>query len=79
VLMKINGSDEVYGLDEQALHNNIIDFGFKQCTYNALTRELQIGTDANWYTGNNLYVRNPKLAQDLLPSAKRNPVIGMLL
>lgn len=79
VLMELNGSGNAYGFDEQALHYSMIDLGFKQCAYNALTRELRIGTDKNWYTGNNLYVRNPKLAQDLLRSAKRYPVIGMQL
>lgn len=79
VLMELNGSGETYGFDEQALHDRMIDLGFKQCSYNALTRELRVGTDLNWYTGNNLYVRNPKSAQELLRSAKHYPVIGMQL
>ncbi|MGR9013564.1 MAG: FkbM family methyltransferase [Gammaproteobacteria bacterium] len=79
VLMELNGSGKAYGFDEQAIHKNMIDMGFNQCSYNVLTRKLHIGTDMNWYTGNNLYVRNPKSAQDLLSSAKRYPVIGMQL
>lgn len=79
VLMELNGSGEAYGFDEQAVHRNMIDLGFKKCSYNALTRQLRIGADMSWYTGNNLYVRNPKLAQDLLSSAKLYTVIGIQL
>lgn len=79
VLMELNGSGKAYGFDEQAIHQNMIDLGFKQCSYNILTRALEINTAASWYTGNNLYVRNPKWAQDLLLSAKRYAVIDMQL
>ena len=79
VLMELNGSGETYGFDEIQLHNNMIDLGFKKCAYNVLTRELQIDADMNWYTGNNLYVRNPKSTQALLSSAKSFAVIGMQL
>jgi len=79
VLMELNGSGETYGFDEIQLHNNMIDLGFKKCAYNVLTRELQIDADTNWYTGNNLYVRNPKSTQALLSSAKSFAVIGMQL
>lgn len=79
VLMELNGSGEAYGFDEQAIHQNMIDLGFEQSSYNVLTRELQTSTDVSWYTGNNLYVRNPKLAQDLLRSATHYSVIGIRL
>jgi len=69
VLMELNGSGKSYGFDEQALHNKMIDLGFTQCSYNALTRDLQTGVNVNWYTGNNLYVRNTSVAQDLLSTA----------
>lgn len=78
VLMELNGSGEAYGFDEEAIHQNMIASGFKQCSYNALTRELKISTDVSW-TGNNLYVRDPKSAQDLVNSAQRYSVIGMQL
>jgi hypothetical protein len=68
-----------YGFDEQALSKLMIDLGFNICSYNALTRKLQIGKDMNWGAGNNLYVRNIKLAQILLSSANRYDVIGMRL
>jgi hypothetical protein len=55
----------------------MIDQGFNICSYNALTRKLQIGKDMNLGTGNNLYVRNIKLAQKLLSSANRYDVIGI--
>lgn len=79
VLMELNGSGEAFGFDEQAAHRNMIELGFKKCSYNILTRELQIGVDASWYTGNSLYVRNPEAVQDLLNSSKRYPVINMQL
>lgn len=79
VLMELNGSGRAYGFDEQVLHNNMIDLGFKKCAYDALTRELQIGADMGWYTGNNLYVRDLQLARKLLISSKRYAVIGMQL
>jgi hypothetical protein len=68
-----------YGFDEQALSKLMIDLGFNICSYNALTRRLQIGKDMSWDTGNNLYVRNIKLAQKLLSSANRYDVIGIRL
>ena len=79
VLMELNGSGEAYGFDEDALNKLMIDQGFNICSYNALTRKLQIGKDMSWGTGNNLYVRNIKLAQKLLSSANRYDVIGMRL
>lgn len=79
VLMELNGSGEAYGFDEQAIHQNMIARGFKQCSYNALTRALQISTAGSWYTGNNLYVRNPEDTQKLLLSAQRYAVIGIQL
>ena len=77
VLMELNGSGEDYGFDEQAIHRDMLNLGFKQCSYNALTRELQMNAETSWYTGNNLYVRNPKLAQNLVSSAQRYALIGM--
>lgn len=79
LLMELNGSGDTYGFNEREIHQNIIDQGFKQCSYNALTRELQLSTDVEWYTGNNLYVRNLKSAQDLVSSAQLYVVIGMQL
>jgi hypothetical protein len=79
VLMGLNGSGEAYGFDEDALSKYMIDLGFNICSYNALTRKLQIAKDMNWGTGNNLQVRNIKLAQKLLSSANRYDVIGIRL
>lgn len=79
VLMELNGSGEAYGFNEHTLHSNMLELGFKQYSYNALTRELRKGTDDAWYTGNNLYIRNPQLAQDLLRSASTYSVIGLQL
>jgi FkbM family methyltransferase len=79
VLVELNGSGEAYGFDEAAIHRSMLGLGFEQCSYNALTRELKTNTDVNWYTGNTLYVRNPKSAQALVSSAQRYAVIGMQL
>lgn len=77
VLLELNGSGEAYGFDEQAVHCNLIELGFKKCAYNLLTRELRVDANASWNTGNDLYVRNPESVQDLLNSAKRYSVIDM--
>jgi FkbM family methyltransferase len=77
VLIELNGSGEAYGYDEQSIHRDMLNLGFKQCSYNVLTRELQMNVETSWYTGNNLYVRNPKLAQRLVSSAQRYALIGM--
>ena len=79
VLMELNGSGEAYGFDEQAIHRSMLALGFEQCSYNALTRELQTNSDVIWYTGNILYVRNPMSAQVLVSSAQRYAVICMQL
>jgi hypothetical protein len=79
VLMELNGSGEAYGVDDQMLHDSMIDLGFNKCAYNALTRELKMGADMAWSTGNSLYVRNLKSVQELLGSANRYDVIGMRL
>ena len=79
VLMELNGSGKAYGFDEYEIHKYMINLGYKQCSYNVLTRELHISTVVSWYTGNNLYVRNPTRAQELVSSAQRYPVIGMQL
>lgn len=79
IIMELNGGGEDYGFDEKILHNKMVEVGFHKCSYNALTRELQLGSDKSWFTGNNLYVRNLKSAQDLLDKAKHYDVIGMQL
>jgi hypothetical protein len=73
----LGGSCQAYGYDEQSIHRDILNLGFKQCPYNALTRELKMNVKTSWYTGNNLYVRNPKLGHRLVGSAKRYALIGM--
>ena len=77
ILMELNGSGEAYGFDEQKLHQNMIDLGFKLCSYNVLRRELMVGSNMNYYSGNNLYVRNFESTQALLRSAKHYDVIGI--
>jgi FkbM family methyltransferase len=77
VLMELNGSGEAYGFDEKKIHNNMLKLGFQQCAYDSLTRSLQVSNDRSWYTGNNLYVRDPNLVQALLTSAKSYSVIGL--
>jgi len=77
ILIELNGSGGNFGFDEELLHNNLLELGFKKCTYNVLTRKLGSGDESNWGTGNSLYVRNPDLAQELLISSKKYTVIGM--
>jgi hypothetical protein len=55
----------------------MLKLGFQQCAYDSLTRSLQVSNDRSWYTGNNLYVRDPNLVQALLTSAKSYSVIGL--
>lgn len=79
IIMELNGGGEDYGFDEEILHNNMVELGFVKCAYNVITRELRLGSDMTWSTGNNLYVRDLKSAQDILNQAKYYDVIGMQL
>ena len=79
IIMELNGSGGAYDFNEDKLHEKILMLGFKKCSYDALTRELQLGENINFYTGNSLYVRNLETVQALLSSAKQYDVIGMQL
>lgn len=79
ILMELNGSGNAYGFDEKALHQSLIDLGFKQCSYNVISRELLVGAEMEWSTGNSLYVRNPSMAQEHLRLSKHYPIIGLQL
>jgi len=57
VIMELNGSGERYGFDEDALHRNMLAFGFSACRYAPFTRELEV-LDGRPTGGNTLYVRD---------------------
>lgn len=73
----LGGSGQAYGCDEHLTHRDMLNLGFKQCSYFALTRESQVNVETSWYTANNLYICNSKLAQNVVSSAQRYALIGM--
>jgi hypothetical protein len=58
VIMELNGSGKQYGYDELALHNLMIDYGFKSFYYLPFNRQLVPLEDKNTQSGNTLYIRD---------------------
>lgn len=56
MIIERNGAGAAYGFDEDALHKNIRDHGFRPCAYAPFTRTLsEIASNAS---GNILYIRD---------------------
>ncbi len=58
VIMELNGSGKQYGYDELALHNLMVDYGFKSFSYLPFNRQLVPLEEKNTQSGNTLYIRD---------------------
>jgi hypothetical protein len=64
------------GLTDEAIHQMILDHGFKPYRYNATTRELTELAGISHEDNNMLYVKGAADVQARLSSAQRFTVIG---
>lgn len=71
VIMELNGNGERYGFDEQALHYQMLDFGFEPCLYQPHSRSLVRLDGRNLRGGNTLYVRRCIEVATRLQNARR--------
>ena len=68
VIMELNGSGNRYGFDEEALHKQMLDYGFATFSYSPFTRTLCSLNQEKSQAGNTLYIRNRKFVQNCLAS-----------
>jgi FkbM family methyltransferase len=66
VIMELNGSATRYGIDELALHRQMLEFNYMPYAYDPTTRLLidLVGQKSN--SGNTLYLKQPREAQECL-------------
>ncbi len=73
VLMEINGSGRRYGVDDEAIHAQMRDFGFIAARYDVLARSVAALPVDTWNRsgGNTLYVRDIGECQERVRNAAR--------
>jgi FkbM family methyltransferase len=69
VLMELNGSGMRYGVDDAAIHADMLGHGFTPYRYEPFSNQLHRLEDRNRTCGNTLYLRDAAWARDRLHSA----------
>ena len=69
VIMELNGSGRRYGYDEAAIHQTMLDHGFKTYSYRPFTRELAPIGSTNADAGNTLYLKDVDQVTERVRSA----------
>lgn len=69
VLMELNGSGQRYGFNETALHERMLEHGFKTFVYSPFGRRLISAEEQISQSGNTLYIRNIALARERVSAA----------
>jgi len=69
VIIELNGSGNRYGYNEQLIHDNFVDLGFKSYRYNPDKKELiPLGNYGNY---NTIYIRDQSFVMDRISSARK--------
>ncbi len=71
VIMELNGSGDRYGFDENALHQQMLDYGFTTCHYHPFERKLDALHGSRSSSGNTLYVRDVAKLSERVQTASR--------
>jgi len=71
VIMELNGSGGRYGFDENALHQQMLCYGFTTCCYHPFKRKLESLHGHRVSGGNTLYVRNLEKLSERVQTAPR--------
>lgn len=58
VVMELNGSGQRYGFDDESIHQQMLDFGFRPFSYDPFGRVLSELSDRNTRGRNTLYLRD---------------------
>ena len=69
VIMELNGSGKRYGYDETAIHQAMLDHGFRTFSYRPFTRELIALDSTNHTSGNTLYLKDVEQVTERINSA----------
>ncbi len=75
VIMELNGSGDIYGFDEAAIHRQMLDYGFKAFTYSPFDRTLILLEGKNVQADNTLYIKNIGHVKERLASAPKFHVL----
>jgi FkbM family methyltransferase len=76
IIMELNGSGDRYGFDEEAIHQQLLNAGFKAYLYQPFSRTLTPRKERSLH-GNTIYVRDYHLCQDRLTSANKFTALGI--
>jgi len=68
VVMETNGNSARYGVGDEQLIETMQGYGFEACSYDPFARTLRTGASAS---GNTVFVRNKRLVQERVQSARR--------
>ena len=76
VLMELNDSGRRYGYNDENLHRQMLDQGFKSFRYHPFERILQPLEGKNMGSGNTLYLRDVEKVMQRVASAPAFNVLG---
>jgi FkbM family methyltransferase len=79
VLLELNGSGRRYGFDEDRLHGELLEKGFRPSAYDPWSRELRSLPDRPGASGNTLYVRDFEALRERLKTAPKYRIHGRLV
>jgi len=76
VIMELNGSGGRYGFDEEAIHQKMLDAGFKAYQYEPFNRKLELRKERSLH-GNTIYIKDFNTAIERLKEARHFEVMGV--
>lgn len=79
VVMELNGSGKRYGFDEDTLHRNMLDYGFKTFSYFPFERKLESMNEKKSDSGNTIYIRDAEFIKARVSSAPKYSVHGRMI
>lgn len=74
VIMELNGSGRRYGIEDDDIHNLMLDKGFECYSYDPLSRRLK--KLPTYGSHNTIYIRDPDIVKDRILSAPKFTVLG---
>lgn len=79
IIMEANGSGERYGLKDDEIFKRIIAYGFRDCFYNPLLRQLIELNGAKSPTGNVIFVRDVESMKKCVTCSKPFQLMGITI
>lgn len=77
VILELNASGTLYGVEDRELRRTLADAGFRECSYDPLRRALTLRPPDFSAPGNSIFVRGQAAVEERIRSAPRLVVHGL--